>query len=196
MATSYGEHSVEEFLDAVASKEAAPGGGSTTAVTAGLAAGLVAMAARFSKGRPGVEDDVVETADNVRTQALGLAGADADAYAQVLAALQIPKDRREETLQQALTDASEVQLTVAQIGADVARLASVLVKTAKPDVRGDARSGLLLAEASVRSAAQLVAANVRMGDLDDDLVRRAEALGAQARTALEGGASTSRPATG
>ncbi|MDX6365556.1 MAG: Formiminotransferase-cyclodeaminase, partial [Nocardioidaceae bacterium] len=50
MATmSYLGQELGDFLDLVASREAAPGGGAVAAITISLAAGLVGMAAQLSE---------------------------------------------------------------------------------------------------------------------------------------------------
>jgi len=175
--TSYLEHSVHRFLDLVAAREPAPGGGSVAAVTGSLAAGLVAMAARYSTQQLPTTDRLVADADALRRRAAELVDADADAYRAVIAANQATRasgaaDRRDQ-LRDALTRASLVPLEVAQIGVETAKLAARLIDGGNPNLRGDAATALILAEASVQAAARLVAINVRSGECDEDLVRRA-----------------------
>ena len=65
-----------------------------------------------------------------------------------------------------------VPLEVAESGAETARMAARLAVKGKRDVRGDAVTALLLAEAATRSAAGLVAINVEAGGGDPEFVRR------------------------
>ncbi len=184
MPETYGDRSLAEFVESVAARTAAPGGGSVTAVTVALAAGLTAMAVRFSAGRPGVDEAAAAQADKVRLQALHFADSDAAAYTAVLAALRLPRDAdgvRRVQLREALTAASDLQIEVAEAAVTVARIAAELTVSGKPDVRGDARSGLLLAEAAVRSAAQLVEANVSLGGCEQRFLTRTADLVATAQ---------------
>jgi formiminotetrahydrofolate cyclodeaminase len=80
-----------------------------------------------------------------------------------------------------LTRAAEVPLEVAELGAATARLAALLVADGKRDIRGDAATALLLAEASTLAAAHLVAVNVEAGGGDHDLLRRATQSAVSAR---------------
>lgn len=187
MATSYDDDRLAEFVQQLSARTPAPGGGAATAVTVSLAAGLVAMAARFSSGRRGVSEGAAGQAEVLRDQALELAGADADAYAAVLAALRLPRDgdERAEQVRQTLTTASEVQLKVAEVAVALATMAAELSAAGKADVGGDARTGLLLAEAGVRSAAQLVSANVSLGRCDAELVERSTSFCDTARAAVQ-----------
>lgn len=175
MAHSYLDLDVGEFLDAVARREPAPGGGSVAAMTVAMAAGLVAMAARFS-AEPGADPGVAQEADEGRRRAAGLAEQDAVAYQQVLEAYSSSRDdpTRRERIRQALEAACQVPLEIAGIGVEVAAQASRLAEQGNPTTRGDAETARLLAEAAVRASARLVEINVEAGAGDPDLTRRAQ----------------------
>ncbi len=176
--TSYLEQPLGQFLDLVASKEPAPGGGAVAAVTVALAAGLVGMAARFSEGRLPESERLADAADSLRHRAALLAEEDAEAYRAVLAALTLPREpdpeSRRARVREALQQAAEVPLCIAVIGAEVAERAAQLADQGNPNLRGDAVTAALVAEAAVRSAAELVRINVEMGKLDVDLLRAAD----------------------
>jgi len=73
------------FLDELAARTPTPGGGGAAAVTGALAAGLVAMAARFfARRRPG-DCDSGHADDELRSPLTGLVDLDARAYLAVLA---------------------------------------------------------------------------------------------------------------
>ena len=171
--------SLDAFLEQLAARTPAPGGGGAAAVTGAMAAGLVAMAARFSEKRLPGADDLADQADELRRRAADLADADARAYAAVLEAG--PGQRRE-----ALLGAALVPLEIAEIGAEVAQLAVRVAESGNPNLRGDAVTGAVLAAASARSAACLVDINVRLGGLDPELSQRA------ARAAAEAGDAAGR----
>jgi formiminotetrahydrofolate cyclodeaminase len=153
--------SVGELLERVAARTPAPGGGSTAAVTCALAAGLVEMAARFAQS-DSPAGAVAHRAGELRGVALQLAEDDLRAYAPVLDAQRLPEsapDRRQRVAA-ARSRASEPPFGVAQAGAEVAELGVVAAQTGSPHLLGDAITGVLLAAAASRAAAQLVALNL------------------------------------
>ena len=77
---------VRGFLDQLAARTPAPGGGGAAAVTGALAAGLVAMAARFSVRQLTGADDLADQADELRRRETDLVDLDARAYQAVLEA--------------------------------------------------------------------------------------------------------------
>ena len=83
--SSFLDEPVRGFLDQVAARTPAPGGGGAAAVTGAMAAGLVAMAARFSARQLPEAGDLAEEADRLRYMASQLVDMDARAYTRVLA---------------------------------------------------------------------------------------------------------------
>jgi formiminotetrahydrofolate cyclodeaminase len=180
---SFLDQPVRAFLDQLAARTPTPGGGGSAAVTGAMAAGLVAMAARFSATQLPAASDLADQADELRCRAADLADMDARAYAAVLEAGRQPGDdgqRRERTRQEALLGAALVPLEIAGIGARVAQLALRVAEAGNPNLRGDAVTGAVLAAASARSAACLVDINVGLGGLDPELSRRAAQAAADA----------------
>jgi methenyltetrahydrofolate cyclohydrolase len=176
--TSFLDEPVRGFLDQLAARTPAPGGGVAAAVTGAMAAGLVAMAARFSAPRLPGAGDLADRADELRHRLDQLADMDARAYAAVLEAG--PGQRRE-----ALLGAALVPLEIAGIGARVAAMAVPVAKAGNPNLRGDAVTGAVLAAASARSAAALVDINVALGKLEPELSRLAAQAAADAGDAAE-----------
>ena len=62
-----------------------------------------------------------------------------------------------------MAQAVAVPLEVSEIGADVARLATQLAATGNPNLLGDARTAVLLAEAAAAAASTLVEINLSGG---------------------------------
>jgi len=183
----FGADPLRRFLERVANDEPAPGGGAAAAVSAALAAGLVAMAGRFSPRHLDDPELLIAEADQLRTNALRLATADAEAYGAVLAAYRVSKDTagRSLLIRTAWERATEVPSAIAKLAARLASLGSVAAAKGNPNLQGDAVIAVILAEAATRSAARLVELNVRRGGLDrrwlddvaDDVATAADALG-------------------
>jgi methenyltetrahydrofolate cyclohydrolase len=181
--TSFPDQPVGQFLEQVAARTPAPGGGGAAAVTAALAAGLVAMAARFSQAQLADAGQIASRADVLRRRATELVTEDGQAYGRVLDAFALPRDagtgERDERIRAALQRAAAVPGEMARIAAEVAGMAARLATEGNPNLRGDSVSAAILAEASARSAACLVDINVALGGLGNDLsFRAAEALSA------------------
>lgn len=194
MSGSYLEQPLGQFLAAVASREPAPGGGAVAATAVAMAAGLAAMAARFSEGRLDGAGELAARADRLRERAAPLAQRDADAYGQVVAAYRLPRepdpDGRRERIRWALRGAAEVPAEIALTAAEVAEAAATLARDGNSNLTGDAVTAVLLAEAAARSAARLVALNVDAGDLEPKLAEEADAcVDAAARSVRDAGAA-------
>lgn len=153
--------SVEGFLDSLADRTPAPGGGAAAAVTCAMAAGLVEMAASFASAR-GLER-VRGRAHELREEVAGLAYADGRAYGVVLEALRMaPGSDRIQHLDDAVAGAIATPMRVMEVAAEVATLAADMAETGNRNLEGDALAGALLAEASARSAATLAQLNVSL----------------------------------
>lgn len=171
------------FLDAVAARDPAPSAGVVVAVTVGMAAGLVAMAAGFSTDHFDDAASVRAEADALRAKVGPLAEQDVARYAEVLEAFGLPKadpDRRER-VRRALSAASDGPADLARIGARVVRLAGALADQGNPRLRGEADTARLIAAAAVRAAAGLVEAN--LSDKADPRIEEVRALAADAESA-------------
>ncbi|MFL5869599.1 MAG: cyclodeaminase/cyclohydrolase family protein [Solirubrobacterales bacterium] len=149
------------FLDRLAARTPAPGGGSVAAIACAMAAGLVEMAAAFEAS--GSLGEVGARAHELRGRAAALADADGAAYAQVLAALRMPAGPdRTARLDAAVGGAIDCPMQVLDIAAEVATLAADVAARGNRNLEGDAITGALLAEAAARSAATLAQLNVSM----------------------------------
>lgn len=171
------------FLGRVASAEPVPGAGAVAAVACAMAAGLVAMAARFSREWPDAEE-ALGRAEQLRAAAAPLARLDAEAYGEVLASRRLPpeSESRDAKLAAALSHAADVPLAIAEAAAEVAALAALAAERGSEQLRGEAAMAALLAEAAARGTAELVAINLR-GQGEDERVGRARKLAAAATDA-------------
>jgi formiminotetrahydrofolate cyclodeaminase len=122
----------------------------------------------------------------LRARALELADADLSSYAPVLEAQRLPADdpTRADRLREALSNASDVPLDVAEAACEVAELAATQARSGRRSLEGDATAAALLAEAAARAAVRLVELNLA-AQPDDGRVATARALAARAATARE-----------
>jgi methenyltetrahydrofolate cyclohydrolase len=185
MADDFTGDSLAIFLDRIASEQAAPGGGAAAATAVAMAAGLVGMSARLSHDKLDDSAALAARADALRARAAPLAQADARAYGRVLEAYRMPKSEdpraRREEIANALSAAADIPLEVAEIAAEVASLGVGLAENGNANLKGDSIAATLLAEAGARSAAVLVAINLR--DNLDHRRERAEKLATSASAA-------------
>ena len=171
--TELGKQSLEDFLDAVAADTPAPGGGTSAGVATALAAALVEMSAALGD-RSGEQ----ERAGELRLRALKLAEEELSSYAPVLEA---PTEADRVT---ALDAASEPPAQIAELAAEVAELGASVAESASEAVRGDALTGVTLAEAAAAAAARLVAINVGSGPVFER-ARQAERRALNARSSAD-----------
>jgi methenyltetrahydrofolate cyclohydrolase len=109
-----------------------------------LAAGLALLTARVA-GR----EDLVARAQALTAELAPLADADADAYRDFLATHS--EEARARTI--------ELPLRMAELAAEAAELAVESAQSIERAASGDAKAGVLLAEATARAAAMLVQVN-------------------------------------
>ena len=102
-----------EFLDALASPTATPGGGSAAAAAGAMAAALGSMVTRLAK----LDPTSFEADRHFFTEAVNR---DAEAFNQVMAAYKRPKDERGPHVEAALHGAAEVPLEVMERSRDLA----------------------------------------------------------------------------
>ncbi len=149
------ELTIEEFLAELAARKPTPGGGSVAALSGALSAGLVCMAAEFSRNK-----DISEEARTLMNTLTHLVDRDAQAFAS--------RD---------LKEATQVPLQTAKHSYAVLKLAGALLKTCNPKVITDIGVAAKLAEAAIRGAILNVEVNLAsIGDEDyeREIVKEAE----------------------
>ncbi len=206
---AYLDQPVGEFLATLSAGHAAPGGGSAAALAVALGAGLCAMAGRLSTRQlAGLDIEfLVAEAERLRNSAAALIQADAESYRDVVAArrdqsggdvpdsgatnlvadlVPVP-ERQRERIDAALSEAATIPMEVLALAAQTARLAARLAADGNPQLRGEAITAALLAEAGARAAAVLVSINLaewpgderraRAGALLSEVTRAVRAAG-------------------
>ena len=179
----YLELRVTDYLDQVAAATPAPGAGAVSATVVALAAGLAAMAAGLSHRQLPDAGQLAGQMRSSQERAKPLAHRDAAAYADVLAALRARREdpARSTAVEEALARAADVPLEIAEIGVAVLEVAADVARRGNPNLRGDALTACLLAQAAVAAATALVELN--LSDADDPRRVRAAALADSARNA-------------
>ncbi|GAB4242703.1 MAG: hypothetical protein Kow00129_01320 [Thermoleophilia bacterium] len=121
------EDRVADLLEAVASGEPAPGGGSVSALAGALGAALGAMVLRITRDKQSgqIPDEelagLVEEMDCLRLELQDAFAEDAESYRGVLEAFRLPRDdealrvRRAEAIEAAMKRATEVPLATARL---------------------------------------------------------------------------------
>jgi formiminotetrahydrofolate cyclodeaminase len=170
--------SIVDYLARTASGEPVPGGGSSAALNAALAAALIEMVANLTIGRKGFEAvdaemrAVVEAAAALRAKLAADIDRDSDSYAQVLKAFQMPKATeaqkadRSRAVQEAFKQAARVPLGVARDAVAIMDLGRAVISKGNPNAASDGAAGVLAA----RMAACTAVYNVRinLGAIKDE----------------------------
>jgi formiminotetrahydrofolate cyclodeaminase len=171
-----------ELAELISSSEAVPGSGWVAGITAAFAAALVAKAASRSDGWSGAPGARSQAAD-LRDRLLELSAKNALVYESALDALEQPGS----DLADALAEAADVPLALAETAADVALLAASAAECADGPSRPDAAAAAALAAGAARAAAKLISVNLAMMPGDERLVaaeRAVEAADDAARSAF------------
>jgi formiminotetrahydrofolate cyclodeaminase len=157
--------SIHAFLESLAAREPAPGGGAAAALQAAQAAALVAMVARYSDR--GEEPDararaarIVQDADALRLHAAALIDADMAAFGAVAAAYRLPRGSEDEQAarREAIAAAS---LAAAEPPGEVIALATAVVALGE-ELYPVANRNVITDIAAAADAARAAAATARV----------------------------------
>jgi formiminotetrahydrofolate cyclodeaminase len=172
-----GDEKIGDFLDRVAARVPSPGGGAAAAMHAALGAALLGMAARFSAGGKDVESratigHIVAEVDELRTIALRLAEADADAMAAVAAAARLAGSTPEEqtaravALAGALVNAAWPSAKIISVAGMVADIAEALSMISNRNVISEIAAAAAAAGAAAATAR--VNLEISLADITDE----------------------------
>ena len=168
---------VDEFLDALASKDSVPGGGSAAALGGALGAALVSMVCNLTIGKKGYEEvdapmrQLLEKSEALRLELPRLLEADTQVYGKVMATYRLPrktaeeKEARKAALQLALREAATVPLTIAERCSQIVDLALPAAEMGNRWAVSDAGVGVLFAQACMEGA--LLNVYINLASIDD-----------------------------
>ena len=175
--TSYSTLTVAELLDAFASNEPVPGGGSAAALAGAVGVSLMIMVAGLRKTRTGTEDErTALAAAAVRLRPLRdvlatLVDRDSEAYASVLEALRLPKATdaekaaRRVAIDRAMQAATEVPLETMRTCQQALRDAATIAANGSRSAASDVGVAVELLRTAVHGAGLNVDTN--LADLND-----------------------------
>jgi formiminotetrahydrofolate cyclodeaminase len=170
--------SLTDYLARTASGDPLPGGGSSAALNAALAAALTEMVARLTIGRKNFEAvdsemrAVADQAAALRQKLTRDIDRDSDAYTQVLKAYRLPKSTAPEkaaralAIQDAFRQAALVPLGVARDALQAMTLGRQVIARGNPNAASDGAAGVLAARAAVRTAVYNV--KINLGSIQDE----------------------------
>jgi formiminotetrahydrofolate cyclodeaminase len=177
------DETIGGFLEVLAAKTPAPGGGAAAGVLAAIGAGLAEMVVNYSRGRRelAAHDDLHHDARQLlevsRQAALVLADEDAVAYAHLSALQRLPADdaRRRAEWAGAVERAMAVPQRVLDLALELLNICEQLLGRSNEHLRSDLAIAAIAAEAAAAAAAWNVRANLAM----KESIEEREVLGAQ-----------------
>src|SRR5687768_1459382 len=197
---------LQDLLDAFASNEPVPGGGSAAALAGALGTSLLLMVAGLPRTRTGAPEEAADLAEAaarlrpLRDMLASLVERDSDAYSAVVDAMRLPKatevdkQQRRSAIDTAMRGATEVPLDTMRACQQALRGALVIAANGNANASTDTGTAVLLLMAALRGAALNVGVNLRsvsdqafaegVSQERDQLIADAEADAAQANERL------------
>ncbi len=173
-----GSMSTRQFIEEVASRSSAPGGGSVSAVSAAMGVGLGSMVAKLTHGVRKFEnvqkdlEKVIPTLHNVTQQLTPMIDADTEAFNEFMEGLRMPDDSeeekrlRQEKMQNGLKTAIKVPLTTMRLGDSAWEALTVVARHGNPASKSDTQMGAVALKTGIWGAYQNVLIN--MIDIEDE----------------------------
>ena len=164
---------VSDLLDAFASNEPVPGGGSAAALAGAMGVSLLLMVAGLAKTRTGAPEEAADLAEAsarlrpLRDELLSLVDSDSAAYQSVVAAMRLPKDSeaqkqaRRAAIQEAMRAATDVPLQTMRVCQQALRGALIVAAAGNANASSDTGVAVELLVAAVRGASMNVDVNLK-----------------------------------
>lgn len=179
----YVEGKFKEYLDDLAAKKPAPGGGSAAAAVGALGVSLLSMVGNFTVGKEKYKDveaemqELLSSAERLRAELQKLVDEDVAAYQEVSAAYKMPKDSdeqktaRSEAIQAALKTAMQVPLATCRSLFEAGKLCEPLLEKGNVNLVSDVGVAAEFIAAGFVSALMNVEINLG-GIKDEDFVAK------------------------
>lgn len=149
------ERLIGTYLDALASEQPAPGGGSAAGIVAGLSAALAEMVVSLTRDPSNEMIGAKASLIELRTRALECARDDELAYGSYIEARQMPKSTDEEkharkaAMASAVEQSARVPLALAIVAIEIINALELVILEGNKTVLGDANAAVVLAQATV-----------------------------------------------
>jgi formiminotetrahydrofolate cyclodeaminase len=202
--TQFADLTVAALLDALASPNPTPGGGTASAIAGAMGASVLIMVTGLAKSKTNTDDEKAALGaarlalEPLRAELMRLADADSDAFDQVMAAYRRPKATDEEkaarsaAIQAALRQATVVPLDTLRACAAAMPLAAQVAEAGNRSAASDAGVAIGLLEAAAAGAEANVRANLDglkdesfRANVSSEVSRVAAELAAAARAARQ-----------
>ena len=174
---TFGEMALADLMDAFASTDAVPGGGSAAALGGAIGASLLLMVAGMPKTKTGAPEETADLAEAasrlhpLRDSLLELVDRDSDAYRQVMDAFRLPKESdedkaaRKQAIDRATRVATEAPLNTMRACQQALRGALVVARNGNRRTTSDVGVGVELLLAALRGARLNV--DINLSSLED-----------------------------
>jgi methenyltetrahydrofolate cyclohydrolase len=168
----YSTMALADLLDAFASNEPVPGGGSASALAGALGTSLLLMVAGMTKTKSGTPEETADLSEAsarlrpLRERLAALVDTDSDAYAAVAASFKLPKDTdaqkatRKNAIQVATRHAAEVPLETMRACRDAVRHSVIVARNGNRNAASDIGVALELLMAALKGAGLNVEINL------------------------------------
>jgi len=162
-----------DLLDAFASNEPVPGGGSAAALAGAVGASLLIMVAGLPKTKTGAPEEAADLSEAsarlrpLRDTLASLVERDSAAYTAVLEAMRLPKatdadkEARRATIEEAMRGAIDVPMDTMRACQQAMRGAVVVARNGNTNASTDTGTAVLLLMAGLRGAALNVDVNLK-----------------------------------
>ncbi len=169
------DESISQFLDTLAAKSPAPGGGAAAALLAAIGAALAEMVVRFSQGKKHLQEheplyhDLLQLLEVSRQAALAFAEEDARAYEHLNALQRLDPDdaRRRAEWNSAVERSMSVPQRVLDLSLDLLNLCEQLIGRSNHWLRSDLAIAAIAADSAAAAAAWNIRANLPRLERED-----------------------------
>ena len=151
---SYQQRSIKEYLDDLAARTPAPGGGSASALAGALGCALLSMSCNFTLGKEKYKDveprikQALKQSEGLRKRLLALVDLDVKAYYKVFNS----RKGKPDVYQKNLISATNVPLEICRLAVSGYKLCPLLTKIANKYLISDVRAGKELLKSCFKSA--------------------------------------------